>query len=150
MSAPTTIQAIKSIWKKVYGIEGSALSFPDTVAALHALGVVRYQVDWIANTVTSYIRDPAAAFPGSDLIQETVEVVTIPSHDTNISKSFDVQGLKEALRFIQQGRCTYEHFANYCMRAGVSGYITFITGRRVLYFGAEGTQHVEFFPGSQD
>lgn len=34
------------------------------------------------------------------------------------------------------------------MEAGVQGYFAFLRGKRVTYFGRQGDQHTEWFPGS--
>lgn len=34
------------------------------------------------------------------------------------------------------------------MDAGVVGYIAFLEGKRVIYYGETGDQHVEWFPGA--
>ena len=35
------------------------------------------------------------------------------------------------------------------MEAGVQGYIAFLRGQRVTYWGRSGDQHTEWFPGAE-
>ena len=35
------------------------------------------------------------------------------------------------------------------MRGGVQGYFAFLRGQRVTYFGRQGDQHTEWFPGAK-
>jgi hypothetical protein len=35
------------------------------------------------------------------------------------------------------------------MEAGVQGYIAFLRGQRVTYWGRNGDQHTEWFPGAE-
>ena len=39
-------------------------------------------------------------------------------------------------------------FTRRAMLAGVQGYIAFLRGQRVTYFGRAGDQHTEWFPGA--
>jgi hypothetical protein len=40
-------------------------------------------------------------------------------------------------------------FTRRAMAGGVQGYIAFLRGRRVMYWGRNGEQHVEWFPGAK-
>jgi uncharacterized protein YbcV (DUF1398 family) len=43
----------------------------------------------------------------------------------------------------------YSDFTRRAMEAGVQGYFAFLRGKRVTYFGRQGDQHTEWFPGAQ-
>jgi uncharacterized protein YbcV (DUF1398 family) len=42
----------------------------------------------------------------------------------------------------------YREFTRRAMPAGVQGYIAFLRGKRVTYWGRTGDQHTEWFPGA--
>ena len=43
----------------------------------------------------------------------------------------------------------YRDFTIRAMKAGVQGYIAFLRGQRVTYWGRTGDQHIEWFPGAR-
>ena len=138
MSQPVK-QAIESLWHQVHSATG--LPFPQTVAALQDLNVSRYHVDFIGCTSTSYVRGPTSH-------AKTVHIASLPSHGSGVTDAFDHEALKAATQQVRQGKLTYPEFAGKCMDAGVVGYLTFIEGKRVMYFGEKGDYHLEWFPGA--
>ncbi len=138
MSSSVT-KAIETLWAKVHSSAG--FPFPQTVTALIDLNVPRYHVDYMGCTTTSYIRDTASR-------AVTVHVASIPSHGSGAVGTFNREQLKVTLQAVIRGKLTYPEFASGCIDAGVVGYIAFIDGKRVVYYGEKGDHHVEWFPGA--
>ncbi len=57
--------------------------------------------------------------------------------------------LEWLLRAVQQGQIKYKTFCEQVMAAGCVGYIVSMAGRRVIYYGRTGDNHVEWFPGAK-
>jgi uncharacterized protein YbcV (DUF1398 family) len=63
-----------------------------------------------------------------------------------IAESFDCAALVAAIRGAQADTVRYPEFVKRSTAAGVIGYWAFLTGKRVIYFGRKGQQHIEEFP----
>ncbi len=114
-----------------------SLPFPDIVRNLIDAGVEYYHVDYVLLRFTFYGTDAGAvvaplAFEG------------LPA----VAADFDVPTLRQAIQDSQQKGHKYREFSQRAMRAGVQGYFAFLRGRRVTYFGRQGDQHTEWFPGA--
>lgn len=126
---------IQRIFAQVHSPKG--LPFPNTVSALTALGVIRYHVDYVSEAVTAYKTST-----------EEVERIAFPAPPRTISNAiWNMESVVSAIRNVQQGKTTYSEFAQECVEAGVCGYLAFLTGQNVLYYGSQGDVHVEWFPG---
>ncbi len=66
----------------------------------------------------------------------------------SISENFDVIALKAAILDSQQHGQKFRIFCERAVQAGVQGYIAYLRGQRVTYFGRQGDQHTEWFPGA--
>ena len=66
----------------------------------------------------------------------------------SISEDFDVAALKAAILDSQQHGQKFRVFCGRSMQAGVQGYMAYLRGKRVSYFGRQGDQHTEWFPGA--
>ncbi len=62
---------------------------------------------------------------------------------------FDAQALRANILDSQKNNQHYRDFSTRAMQAGVQGYIAFLRGQRVTYFGRQGDQHTEWFPGAK-
>jgi uncharacterized protein YbcV (DUF1398 family) len=131
-------QSLESIWAQVHSPAG--LPFPQTVQSLMGLGVTRYHVDYHASTATAYTS------------AGEVSTSTIPSHvDVSTIKArvlWNGEAVVAAIRKTQRGETRYAEFSRECIEAGVTNYFAFLEGKRVVYLGAEGDFHVEWFPGT--
>jgi uncharacterized protein YbcV (DUF1398 family) len=127
---------IHLVWGTVHSPSG--LAFPQTVAALVKLGVQRYHVDYIASTVTAYAGGEA-------------DVFEIPKHAPVSAQlqPWDASGVVAAIREVQAGKVMYPEFSRLVVAAGVTNYFAFLEGKRVVYVGALGDMHTEWFPGSK-
>ena len=108
--------------------------FPDIVAALAGAGVESYFADYRADATTYYLPDGGT------------HVVPLAPPDVAIADAFDAVGVQQAIRGAQAGRVMYPEFLRLSRAAGCVGYVTWIAGRHVTYFGRRGETHVERFP----
>jgi len=141
MTSPNILKT-REIWEQVHSPSG--LAFPETVKALASLGVTRYRIDYTAAKVTTYL----------DHTGET-DITDFPlmaslSHITLGSQKWDADALVTAIRGAQAG--TIGGFPAFCaaaVAAGVTDYTCYIDGQRVVYSGANGDAHTEWFPGAK-
>ena len=110
--------------------------FPDIVAALVGAGVESYFADYRADVTTYYLPDGST------------HAVALAPPDVAIADGFDVAAVQQAIRGAQAGRVMYPEFMRLSRAAGCVGYVTWLAGRHVTYFGRRGEMHVERFPGS--
>jgi uncharacterized protein YbcV (DUF1398 family) len=109
--------------------------FPQVVAKLAAAGVETYSADLVRLEKTFY------AASGETCAHR------VPLADPGmVAPAFSAPEVRVAVGEIQQGRVSYSDFLRRIIAAGTMGYLVFITGRRVLYFGRDGQSHLEVFP----
>lgn len=114
------------------------MPFPQIVAQLIEAGVEFYHVDYLALRKTFYSGAGA--------------VVTTPIPYENlpaVAADFDAMALRTNILDSQQNNQSYRDFSIRAMQAGVQGYFAFLRGQRVTYFGRQGDQHTEWFPGAK-
>jgi uncharacterized protein YbcV (DUF1398 family) len=110
------------------------LIFPKVVQGLLEVGVESYLVDFAAMQKVHYLTD------GSTY---TVPMILEPGP---IEEEFNGAELLAAIRGAQADTVRYPEFVKRSTAAGVIGYWAFLTGKRVIYFGRKGEQHIEEFP----
>jgi len=110
------------------------MTFPQVVQALLAAGVESYQVDYATAQKTHYLAD------GSSI---TIPMILDPGP---IAAEFDAEALVAAIRGAQADTVRYPEFVRRATIAGVTSYRAFLTGKRVIYVGRKGAQHIEEFP----
>ena len=110
------------------------MTFPQVVKGLLEVGVESYLVDFAAKQKTHYLTDGTT---------HTVPMILDPGP---IAAEFDSAGLVAAIRGAQADTVRYPEFVKRSTAAGVIGYWAFLTGKRVIYFGRKGEQHIEEFP----
>ena len=62
---------------------------------------------------------------------------------------FSAEGVEKAVRAIQRQEIGYREFCRLIADAGCVGYFVSLTGRRAVYYGRTGDEHVEWFPGAK-
>jgi uncharacterized protein YbcV (DUF1398 family) len=141
MASSALSQSIRAVWHKVHSAEG--LPFPQTVSALMALGVSRYHIDYVARTATAYVFNTQTG-------ATDIDVADIPSpfKPQHASAKWSEEGVVGAVGRVQKGEVTYAQFATQCIESGVTNYFAYLEGKRVIYFGALGDVHIEWFPGA--
>jgi len=113
------------------------ISFPEVVKNLLGTGVEYYHVDFVTLEKTFY--------------SETGDHVTTPITYEGlppVGRDFDAAALRAAILDSQRHGLKYRDFTARAMAAGVQGYIAFLRGQRVTYWGRGGDQHTEWFPGA--
>ena len=114
------------------------ISYPEVVRRLMEGGVEYYHVDYVGLRKTYY-------GPDGDLVVLPISFEALPP----VAADFRLDDLKADLLDSQQRGQQYREFTRRAMEAGVQGYIAFLRGKRVLYWGRQGDQHVEWFPGAR-
>lgn len=66
-----------------------------------------------------------------------------------VAVDFDVTALRVNILDSQQNGQSWRDFSIRAMTSGVKGYFAFLRGQRVTYFGRQGDQHTEWFPGAR-
>ncbi|MFZ0302399.1 MAG: DUF1398 family protein [Terracidiphilus sp.] len=110
------------------------ITFPQVVQTLLANGVESYQVDYATAQKTHYLAD------GSSI---AIPMILDPG---SVAADFDAEALVAAIRGAQADTIRYPEFVRRATAAGVTSYRAFLTGKRVVYVGRKGEQHIEEFP----
>ena len=115
-------------------LDGS-IPFPEVVRRLLETGVEYYHVDYVALQKTYYSAS-------GEIIKTSINYEELPS----VASEFNLEGLRAAILDSQQNGQHYRDFTKRAMKAGIQGYIAFLRGKRVTYWGRGGDQHTEWFP----
>ena len=118
--------------------QDGSMPFTEIVGKLITNGVEYYHVDYVTGSFTFYGASGAVV----------VAPITIVK-PTSIAEDFDVAALKAAIFDSQQHGQKFREFCGRAVQAGVQGYFAYLRGKRVTYFGRQGDQHTEWFPGAQ-
>lgn len=109
-------------------------NFGQIIRELAENGVESYRVDYREHVSTYF-------HPSGE--SHAIHIETAPG---SIGDTFDADALVGAIRGSQQGIVKYPEFVRRSMGAGCIGYVVWIAGRHVTYFGRRGETHVERFP----
>lgn len=112
------------------------VTFPQVVTKLMAAGIERYHADLVRAEKTYYLPD------GDSLVVAARAVGGQPA------SAFSAAGVEAAVRAVQSGEIKYIEFCEQVMAAGCVGYFVSLAGRRAVYYGRSGDNHVELFPAS--
>jgi uncharacterized protein YbcV (DUF1398 family) len=118
-------------------LDGS-MPFPEVVGMLMKTGVEYYHVDYVALQKTFYSAS-------GEVIKTPITYEDLPA----VADELDVDALRSNIGDSQQNGQHYRDFTRRAMSAGVQGYIAFLRGKRVTYWGRNGDQHTEWFPGAE-
>lgn len=114
-------------------LEGS-ITFPEVVSKLAGAGVERYMVDF-GRVMNHYYG-----------VKGESSSMALDFKVSKIAEDFNVAEIKRAIADSQQGKIKYMVFLERAIKAGCCRYEVFITGRKVIYCGRNGDQHIELFP----
>ena len=114
------------------------MPFPQIVAQLIEAGVEFYHVDYLALRKTFYDGN-------GGIVTTAIPYENLPT----VAADFDAPALRANILDSQQKNQHYRDFTTRAMQAGVQGYFAFLRGQRVTYFGRQGDQHTEWFPGAK-
>ncbi|MBL8205102.1 MAG: DUF1398 family protein [Blastocatellia bacterium] len=112
--------------------------FPEVVRRLIETGVEYYHVDYVALQSTFYSAS-------GTVVTTPITYEDLPA----VASDFDVTALRAAIVDSQNNGQHYRDFSRRAMEAGVQGYMAFLRGMRVTYWGRGGDHHVEWFPGAE-
>jgi uncharacterized protein YbcV (DUF1398 family) len=115
----------------------STISFPEVVGQLLATDVEYYHVDYVGMKKKFYGAD-------GDMVVTPINYEGLPP----IAPKFSAEKLRADILDSQQNGQKYRDFTRRAMEAGVQSYFAFLRGKRVTYFGRQGDQHTEWFPGA--
>jgi len=134
METPTLSSLRRTIEQCASDSHAGTRNFGQIVGALVEAGVESYYADFRAAATTYYM--PSG------------EAIAVPLHASTeqIADAFSAQAMQEAVRGAQRGVVKYPEFLRLSHRAGCIGYMVWISGRHVSYFGRRGETHVERFP----
>ncbi|MBU3641414.1 DUF1398 family protein [Polynucleobacter paludilacus] len=110
------------------------LTFPEALGRLIEVGVESYFADYRNQSTTYYLSGN-----GAFTIPMAIPSIEIPS-------SFNKEDVVSAIRGAQSDAVRYPEFIKLTMSAGCIGYIVWIAGKYVNYFGRQGEVHIEHFP----
>jgi uncharacterized protein YbcV (DUF1398 family) len=113
------------------------LVFPQVVMMLSEAGVESYHADLYRHEKTYYMPD------GDSHVEPETKLPLFP-----VAHTFDVDGVKAAIRRVQQAETSYIEFMNQIAAAGVAHYWVYLTGTKVVYVGRRGDAWTELFPGA--
>ena len=126
--------AKETIEKCAHQSHAGLLTFPEALDRLIEVGVESYFADYRSQSTTYYL--------------SSNQVCTVPMEMplVEIPNSFNKDGVVSAIRGAQSDVVRYPEFLKLTMAAGCIGYIVWIAGRHVSYFGRQGEVHIEHFP----
>lgn len=110
------------------------ISFPEVVMKLASTGIERYIVDLVGFQKFTFG------------IQGEAHATRFTFKGPTIARKFDAAAVKRAIEEIQQKKINYQDFLTQIMLAGCCHYEVFILGKKVIYFGRDGSHHIELFP----
>lgn len=111
------------------------ITFPEVVMQLAASGIERYHIDLVGLQKMTY--DAIGHHATS-----TFTLNDLPAIPTTL----DASAVKQAIKNIQEQAINYKTFLKNIMEAGCCHYEVFISGKKVIYFGRDGSHHIEHFP----
>jgi uncharacterized protein YbcV (DUF1398 family) len=114
-----------------------SMPFPEIIEKLVAEGVEYYHVDYLAHQMVFYGEEGSIAIAPLTLAELL-----------DVAKDFDANALKSAIHDSQRHEQKFRDFSRRAAKAGVAGYFAFLRGRQVTYFGRQGNNHIEWFPGA--
>jgi len=125
--------------RKMAGVTLSgSMPFTEIVGNLIKEGVEYYHVDYVSLSFSFYSANGG------------VVVTPLAFEDLpEVSADFNAAELRAAILDSQQNGQKFRQFCIRATRAGVQSYFAFLRGKRVLYIGRQGDQHVEWFPGAK-
>ncbi|HWB85239.1 MAG TPA: DUF1398 family protein [Bryobacteraceae bacterium] len=113
------------------------ITFPEILATLKQEGVESYHVDFLRNECRYYAKSGESF------------VTRVPFEHNGVAPEFSAEKLDVVNRRVQSGRAVYADFVREGTAAGCAYYTVYLDGKKVRYFGRDGGEHVQHFPGSR-
>ncbi|MGB7728113.1 MAG: DUF1398 family protein [Candidatus Acidiferrum sp.] len=111
------------------------ITFPEIIANLMNEGVESYHVDFLRNESRYYGKN------GESFVTSVALV-----HD-GVAAEFSAETLEGINKRVQAGQAWYADFVKEGAAAGCAYYIVYIYGKKVRYFGRDGDEYIQYFPG---
>ena len=124
----------EAIEKCAHQSHAGELTFPEVLERLLGVGVESYLADYRDQSSTYYLSN-------NEALRISMEMPQV-----DIAESFNEEGVILAIRCSQSNQLRYPEFLRLTMAAGCIGYMVWIAGRHVSYFGRRGEVHIEHFP----
>ena len=124
----------ETIEKCAHDSHAGLLTFPEVLGRLVDVGVESYFADYRDQSTIYYLSN-----------NKTVRI-PMDMPDLDIPEFFNKDGILSAIRGAQSDKVRYPEFLKLTMSAGCVGYIVWIAGKHVSYYGRRGEAHIEHFP----
>lgn len=122
---------VKDMAKKTLNGE---ISFGQVVSHLTEAGFESYRTDFVRKETIYYM-------PNGENIGVPLEF-----EDHELAESFSSDGIQSAIKASQKGEIKYRQFIERALDSGITSYMVFFNGKKVIYFGRNGETHTELFP----
>jgi uncharacterized protein YbcV (DUF1398 family) len=113
------------------------ITFPEVVKKLADIGTERYIIDLVGLKKLYY---------GTN---NQTYIGSFEFEASKVKQKFNQEEIKKTISDIQQNKINYQTFLHRIIAAGCSHYEVFITGKKAIYFGRDGSHHIELFPSTK-
>ncbi len=113
------------------------ITFREILATLGKEGVESYHVDFLRNEFRYYATNGESLATSAALL-----------HD-RVAADFSAEKIEGINQRVQAGQAAYPDFVREGAAAGCAYYIVYLNGKKVRYFGRDGGEYVQHFPGSR-
>ena len=113
------------------------ITFPEILKALSGEGVESYHVDFLRDEYRYYAKGGESLVTPAALVHGAV------------APEFSAEKLDALNKRVQAGQAWYPDFVKEGAEAGCAYYIVYLNGKKVRYFGRDGGEHVQYFPGAK-
>jgi len=114
-----------------------SISFPEILANLTREAVEPYHVDFLRNECRYYAANGESFVTGVALVHGAVAL------------EFSAERLAAINKKVQSGEAWYPGFVREAAAAGCAYNIVYLNGKKDRYFGRNGGEHVQYFPGAK-
>lgn len=114
-----------------------SISFPEILTNLMREGVESYHVDFLRNEYRYYAKNGESF------------VTSVPLVHDAVATDFSEERIEAINKKVQAGEAWYPDFVREAAVAGCAYYIVYVNGKKVRYFGRDGGEHVQLFPGAK-
>ncbi|HTZ72781.1 MAG TPA: DUF1398 family protein [Candidatus Aquilonibacter sp.] len=113
------------------------ITFAELLGTLMKEGLEAYHVDFVRNEFRYYARG------GESL------VLTVALRHDGVAPEFSADKLEAINKRVQAGEAGYADFVREATAAGCAFYIVYLYGKKVRYFGRDGDECIQYFPGAR-
>lgn len=114
------------------------LKFPEVIKRLYTEGVESFICDLVGLKIHYFSTK-------GELYTLSLAYKAAP-----VALRFDAAAVEKSIINRQKEEITYMQFLDQIIAAGCTHYEVFIAGKKVIYFGRDGSQHIQLFPGVRD